>query len=39
MIKKYRNYILGLIGILLISTIFIGIDYLMQPKYEDIPEV
>ena len=39
MIKKYRNYILGLIGILLVLTIFIGIDYLMQSKSENLPEV
>lgn len=39
MIKKYKNYLLGLIGILLIFTIYIGVKYLMRPKYEDFPEV
>ena len=39
MIKKYRKYILVIIGILLLLTIFVGVKYLMQPKYEELPEV
>ncbi len=38
-IIKYKKYILGIIAILLITTISIGIKYIMLPKYKEIPEV
>ncbi len=39
MIKKYRNYILIILGSLLILTMLIGVDYLMKSKKEGILEV
>ena len=39
MIKKYKNYLLGVIGILIALTMFVGVKYLMKPKYEELPEV
>ena len=38
-ITKYKNYILGVIGVLLTLTMFVGFKYLMKPKYGELPEV
>ncbi len=39
MIKKNRKYLLGIIGILLILIMFVGVKYIMKPKYVELPEV
>ena len=38
-IAKYKKYILGVTGVLLALTMFVGVKYLMKPKYEELPEV
>ena len=38
-IIKYKNYLLGVIVILLAFTMIVGVKYLMKPKYEELPEV
>ena len=38
-IIKYKNYLLGVIGVLLVLTMLVGIKYLMKSKYEELPEV
>ncbi len=36
---KYKNYIIGLALMIMLSTLFLGTKYLMKPKYEELPEV
>ena len=38
-ITKNRNTILMVLGILILSTLYIGMKYLMRPKYEPLPVV
>ncbi len=38
-ISRYKNYILGIIGILFVLTIFVHVQYLMHPQYKELPEV
>ena len=38
-IAKNRKYILMILTMLILSTIFIGVKYLMRPKYESLPDV
>ena len=38
-ITKNRKYILAVLGILILATLFVGVKYLMRPKYEPLPVV
>ena len=38
-ITKNRKYILMVLGILILSTLYVGMKYLMRPKYEPLPVV
>ena len=38
-ITKNRKYILIVLGVLILSTLYVGMKYLMRPKYEPLPVV
>ena len=38
-ITKNRNTILMVLAILILATLYVGMKYLMRPKYEPLPEV